>query len=129
MVAGNSAAMPGQLPAWHSLYLAHPAEQFTSMHKQDLVIYDCPLPLPHFLFLAARVWIGRDKTNGWRGACDGAQSVCYLCLFSVTAFGLRKANITIGLTQYVRQREGRGGGNGSERRHHAKNERGHIDCM
>lgn len=42
MVAGNSAVMPGQLAAWHSLYLAHPAEQFMSTHKQDLVIYDCP---------------------------------------------------------------------------------------
>lgn len=85
MVAGNSAVMPGQLAAWHSLYLAHPAEQFMSTHKQDLVIYDCP-PQRFFRFSAARVWIGRDKANGCRGgACDGAQSMCYLCLFSVTA--------------------------------------------
>lgn len=88
MVAGDSAVMPGQLAAWHSLYLAHPAEQFTSTHKQDLVIYDCPPRPPTFFFprfSAARVWIGRDKANGCRGACDGAQSMCYLCLFSVTA--------------------------------------------
>lgn len=103
MVAGNSAVILGQLAAWHSLYLAHPAEQFMSTHKQDCLCENLPL------FRWGAGGIGRDKANGWRGACDGAKSMCYLCLFSVTAFGPRKANISSSLTQYVRQCEERGG--------------------
>ncbi len=82
------------LAGWHCLYLPHPAEHLMLSHKQDLVIYDSP-----FISIACVDWQGKSKRlEGrfwWNTKC--VLSVFVLC----HSFGLRKANTSSSLAQYI----------------------------